>query len=85
MITVLGSSPLGTRPSYIQQLPAEEKKYIGSIQLFEDGTGQHAAQIEVDLHGTQWAHVLIYDRETTRLPGLQHATAQESMSTASRP
>jgi len=64
--------------AYVQQLPPEEKKYIGSIDLFEDGTGQHAAQIEVDLNGTRWAHVLIYDKEDKRKSVIKYITGRYS-------
>jgi hypothetical protein len=63
---------------YVQHLPPEEKKFIGSIQLFEDGTGQHAARIEVDLHGTRWAHVLIYDKENQRKSVIKYTVGKYS-------
>jgi hypothetical protein len=31
------------------------------INLFEDGSGRRAVKIEIDLHGTWWEHVLLYD------------------------
>jgi hypothetical protein len=52
---------------YIQKLPPEERKFVGNIKFFEDGTGQHAVEIRIDLHGTWWKHVLIYDGNDNRV------------------
>ena len=53
--------------SYIQKLSPGEKKYMGPIQFFEDGTGQHAVRIETDINGTDcWYHILFYDKENKR-------------------
>jgi hypothetical protein len=61
---------------YIQKLPAEEKKFIGPIQFFEDGTGQHAVRIEIALKGIDWAHVLIYDKENKRMRVIKYAAGR---------
>lgn len=55
--------------NYIQTLSPEEKKYMGPYpgRFFEDGTGQHAVQIEVDLKPNAWYHVLIYDKDNKRI------------------
>jgi hypothetical protein len=52
---------------YIQKLPPEEKKFAYVNHFFEDGTGQHAVQIKIPLHGTWWEHVLIYDKDNKRV------------------
>jgi hypothetical protein len=52
---------------YIHQLPARERKYVGDIFFFEDGTGQHAVRISIPLDGTEWAHILIYDKNGKRI------------------
>jgi hypothetical protein len=52
--------------SYIQKLSAEERKFVGGIKFFEDGMGQYAVEITIDLHGTWWKHVLIYDGNNKR-------------------
>src|ERR1041385_1535528 len=46
---------------YIQELPPKKRSFIGRISLFEDGTGEHAVDIEQGINGTYWKHVLIYD------------------------
>ncbi|WP_237712383.1 hypothetical protein [Pedosphaera parvula] len=57
---------------YIQKLPPEERKFVGIINFFEDGTGQHAVQIEIPLNGTWWEHDLIYDKENKRVKVIKH-------------
>ena len=53
--------------NYIKSLSPEEKTYMGPTQFFEDGTGQHAVRIEVDLGGKDaWYHVLFYDKDNKR-------------------
>jgi hypothetical protein len=53
--------------SYIQKLSPEDRKYARVSGYNEDGTGQHAAVIEIDLNGTAWNHVLIYDKDNKRI------------------
>jgi hypothetical protein len=53
--------------NYIQTLSPEERKYARVSGYNEDGTGQHAAIIEIDLNGTAWNHVLIYDKDNKRI------------------
>ena len=62
--------------AYIQTLSPEEKKYLGPspISYFEDGTGQHAVQIEIGLNGTTWEHVLIYDKDNKRIRTIKYAS-----------
>ena len=61
---------------YIQNLPPEEKKYVGSIQFFEDRRGQHAVEIPIDLHGTWWKHVLIYDENNNRAKVIKYKSGR---------
>ena len=60
--------------NYIQTLSPEEKKYLGPspIGFFEDGTGQNAVRIEIDLNGTAWFHDLIYDKDNRRIKTIKH-------------
>ncbi len=53
--------------NYIRTLTPEEQKYIDGTTFYEDGTGQHAVVIEVDLQPTAWNHVLIYDKDYKRI------------------
>ena len=52
---------------YLQELPPEERKQTGPILYFEDGTGQHAVDINMGMNGTSWHHVLIYDKDNKRV------------------
>ena len=53
---------------YIRNLPPGEQEFIGPVFFFKDGTGQHAAQIEVDIGGKDcWHHILFYDKENKRI------------------
>jgi len=59
---------------YIHKLPPEDKKYIGPMTFFEDGTGQHAVEIEEALNGTWWFHVLIYDKDNKRIKTIKYVS-----------
>jgi hypothetical protein len=61
--------------AYIQTLSPEEQKYLGPspIGFFEDGTGQHAVQIQIALYGTWWFHDLIYDKDNKRVKTIKYA------------
>jgi len=52
---------------YIKKLPPKERNRVGSVLFFEDRTGHHAVQIEVNWKGTRWQHVLIYDKSDKRV------------------
>ena len=58
---------------YIQKLSPEERKYLGTIFYFEDGTGQHAVKIEIGLNGTWREHVLIYDKDNKRIKTIKYS------------
>jgi hypothetical protein len=64
--------------NYIQTLSPEEKKYLGPYpgKFFEDGTGRHAVQIEVDLQPNAWYHVLIYDKDDKRIKTVKYVDHQ---------
>jgi uncharacterized protein YceK len=62
---------------YIQTLPPEQKKKlimsVYMVQLFEDGSGQHAMKIIIDVDShTLWKHVLIYDASNQRVKVLKY-------------
>ena len=59
---------------YIQKLPSEERNYVGTIHLFEDGAGRHAVKIEIGLNGTWWEHVLIYDKNNKRIKTIKYSS-----------
>jgi hypothetical protein len=58
---------------YIQKLPDEERNSVGPIFLFEAGAGQHAAEFKVGVNGTVWEHVLIYDKDNTRVKTIKYS------------
>lgn len=51
---------------YIQKLPPKTKSFIGNIEIYEDGKGQHAVKIERGVNGKYWYHVLFYDQQNKR-------------------
>jgi hypothetical protein len=67
--------------AYINTMPPEERDLAKDkfSQLFgEDGTGQHAVEISIPLHGTWWKHVLIYDKTNQRLKVIKYASGRYS-------
>jgi len=63
---------------YIQKLPPEEKKYAFVEHFFEDGTGQHAVNIEVFANNKNvlWYYALIYDKENKRIKVIKYDYAK---------
>ncbi len=59
---------------YIQTLPPEERKFVAYIEYFEDGTGQHAVKITIGLNGTNWRHVLIYNKDNERIKTIKYVS-----------
>jgi hypothetical protein len=51
---------------YIQNLPPKERGFVGSVEFFTDGTGQHAVEIGVGVDGRWWRHILIYNHANER-------------------
>jgi hypothetical protein len=62
--------------TYIHTLSPDEQKYAGPILFYEDGTGQHAVVIEVDLKPNAWNHVLIYDKDNVRIKVMKYIDHQ---------
>jgi hypothetical protein len=69
--------------AYINKLPPKERKDVGSVFYFEDGTGRHAVAIEVSINGifegTEWKHVLIYDNENKRIKVIKYVKGYYSL------
>ena len=67
----LGSQPdqamVRDYQQYIQNLPADEKSRVGIINVFKDGTGQHAVRIEVATANGPVEHLLTYDQNGNRV------------------
>src|SRR5665213_1643050 len=58
--------------SYIQTLSPEEQKRAGPVFYYEDGTGQHAVEIKIGINGSNWHHVLIYDKDNKRIKKIKY-------------
>jgi|SRR6516162_9829643 hypothetical protein len=52
---------------YVSSLTSNELMWMGPRGLSEDGSGQHAITIHVAWWGTDWAHVLVYDKDNKRI------------------
>jgi hypothetical protein len=52
---------------YISKLPGMEKNWVGPQSWLTDGKAQHALVITVAVNGTDWGHVLIYDKNDRRV------------------
>ena len=62
--------------AYIQTLSPEEKQRLGPypVSFFEDGTGQHAVDIRIGINGSNWHHVLIYDKDNKRIKTIKYVS-----------
>jgi hypothetical protein len=63
---------------YIQKLPSKKRQFVGAVDFFEDGMGQHAVDIKMGVDGTWWEHVLIYDKENKRIKVVRYADGKYS-------
>jgi hypothetical protein len=59
---------------YIQKLPPNNRNYVGPAFYLEDGTGQHAINIEVFVKGqnASWHYAIIYDKENKRVKAVKY-------------
>jgi hypothetical protein len=60
--------------SYLQKLSPDERNAGGYTEYFEDGTGQFAIKITRGLNGTNWRHVLIYDKDNKRIKTIKYVS-----------
>jgi hypothetical protein len=69
--------------AYINKLPPKEREHSYIINYFEDGTGRHAVSIGVSIdglwQGTEWWHVLIYDKENERIRVIKYKKGHYSL------
>jgi hypothetical protein len=63
---------------YIQKLSPEERKFVAYIDYFENGTGQHAVKITIGLNGTNWRHILIYDKDNKRIKTIKYISGHSA-------
>jgi hypothetical protein len=64
--------------AYIQTLHLKKRGFVGAVDFFEDGTGQHAVKIEIGLNGTWSEHVIIYDKDNKRTKVTKYADGRYS-------
>jgi hypothetical protein len=60
--------------NYLQNLSPEEKQRLGPYPafFFEDYTGQQAVDIRIGINGSNWHHVLIYDKNNKRIKTIKY-------------
>jgi len=63
---------------YIQKLPPKEREHAGLIHMLVDGTGQHAINMTIGLNGTDWQHVLIYDKNDKRIKTIKYVSGHSA-------
>ena len=63
---------------YIQKLSSKEREFATYDNDFEDGTGQHAVKITIGLNGTDWEHILIYDKNDKRIKTIKYVSGNSS-------
>src|SRR5579863_362496 len=59
---------------YLTSLSPGEMAHARLSQYFKDGTGQHALEIIIGVNGTNWRHVLFYDRDDKRIKTVKYVT-----------
>jgi hypothetical protein len=59
--------------NYIDKLPGRQRYYIGSVNFFELN-GQHAVRVPVAVNGTDWCHILFYDKDNRRIKVIKYAS-----------
>ena len=57
---------------YISKLSRKERMWIGPVGISEDGSGQNAVTIHIAWYGTDWAHVLVYDKDNKRVKAVRY-------------
>ena len=57
---------------YIQSLSLKRKDFVGSVDFLESRTGQHAVDIKIGINGKWWEHILIYDKDNTRIKVIKY-------------
>ena len=51
---------------YIERLPKAERPGVSDVKYYADGTGRNAVAVLVNVGGTQWTHLLVYDKQNKR-------------------
>lgn len=58
---------------YIRKLPPKEKTSAIVSGYYKDGVGQHAVKLQIGVNGTEWIHVLIYDKDNKRIKTIKYS------------
>jgi hypothetical protein len=59
--------------AYITSLPGRQRDHIVGL-TFCELNGQHAVRITIALNGSDWAHVLIYDKNNKRIKVVKYVS-----------
>jgi len=57
---------------YVCKLSRKERMWIGPVGISEDGSGKHAITLQIAWYGTDWAHVLVYDKDNKRVKAVRY-------------
>src|SRR6266545_417120 len=70
-----GQAIIDDYQSYIRALTPEERSSADNfhISFYEHGGDQRAVVVTINLNGTRWLHVLIYDQESKRIRTIKYA------------
>ena len=53
--------------AYIEKLPKAERPGVADVKYYVDDTGRNAVAVLVNVSGTQWTHLLVYDKQNARV------------------
>ena len=78
MVCPFGQTIIDDYQNYVQALSVEEKSSADDFhtKFYESSDNQRAVEITVNLNGTRWKHVLIYDQKNTRIRVIKYASSR---------
>lgn len=53
--------------AYIEKLPKAERSGVADVKYYVDDAGRNAVAVLVKVSGTQWTHLLVYDKQNARI------------------
>ena len=73
-----GQTIIDDYQNYIRNLSALERSSADDfhIKFYEGGESQRAVEITINLNGTRWKHVLIYDHDNKRIRLIKYASSR---------
>jgi hypothetical protein len=60
--------------NYIQKILSKNGGFVGSVNFFENESGERAVDIRIGVNGAWWKHILIYDRDNKRVNVIKYRT-----------